>query len=272
MKITQELTLLSREEVCGEKQLDVLKKYGTKSAITDLVILTGGYCEDSCTYMAVDDNSLKGRVGAYTLSSEAEGDVWGVHPDGELMPFYRSQRTDAIRPVLHSPIIFDAIYKKHTIGYNGVEEVAYGEYPQYAPNSDIQELLEQEFERGNLSKTGKNYTFDSTEYDKFSQDFQPISYDEYEYKGKKYIRIKALSSFSNYFKLSNGLEYKNGDNVWIEVSKVIWIIDNKTKTLVSKRGILSGIRFHTNARKYNGDFSTTDMKKYLDKYMLKDLI
>lgn len=49
------------------------------------------------------------------------------------------------------------------------------------------------------------------------------------------------------------------------------MIDDKTQTLVSKRGLLSGIRFHTKDRSYNGDFSTTDMKEYLDKHMLRDL-
>ena len=34
---------------------------------------------------------------------------------------------------------------------------------------------------------------------------------------------------------------------------------------------MSGIRFHTRDRQYNGNFSTTDMKEYLDKYMLRDL-
>ena len=68
------LTLLTDGQVWGnssESQLEVLKKYGTRSAISDLVVLTGGYCEDTCTYMAPDDNTLKGRVGwAYTQSSD----------------------------------------------------------------------------------------------------------------------------------------------------------------------------------------------------------
>ena len=46
----KELTLLSEEEIWGVnggRQLDVLDKYGTIAAITDLVVLTGGYCEDT---------------------------------------------------------------------------------------------------------------------------------------------------------------------------------------------------------------------------------
>lgn len=157
-------------------------------------------------------------------------------------------------------------------GYNGTEEVEYGEYPQYAPDSDVQRRLENEYQRGNLRQTGRDYTFDKTEYDDYSQYFQPVTYEEYDYNGKKYIRIRANSDYgSNSFKLSNGESYRNGDYVWVEVSPVKWLVDDKTQTLVSKRGLLAGIRFHTDDKSYNGDFSTTDMKEYLDKHMLRDL-
>lgn len=276
MNFDKELTLLSEQEVWGVnggRQLDVLEKYGTKSAITDLVILTGGYCEDSCSYMAPDDNSLKGRTGwVYTRSSFGDGDVRGVSKDGSRSHIYSYSRNGAVRPALLSSFIFSQISPNRVRGYNGTEEVEYGEYPQYAPDSDVQRRLENEYKNGNLRQTGRNYTFDKTEYDDYDQYFQPVTYEEYDYNGKRYIRIRANSDYgSNSFKLSNGESYRNGDYVWVEVSPVKWLIDDKTQTLVSKRGLLSGIRFHTKDRSYNGDFSTTDMKEYLDKHMLRDL-
>jgi len=277
MNFDKELTLLSEQEVWGVnggRQLDVLEKYGTKSAITDLVILTGGYCEDSCSYMAPDDNSLKGRTGwVYTRSSAGDGDVRGVNRDGSRSYSYRYERNGAVRPALLSSFIFSQISPNRVRGYNGTEEVEYGEYPQYAPDSDVQRRLENEYKNGNLRQTGRNYTFDKTEYDDYDQYFQPVTYEEYDYNGKKYIRIKANSDYGHgsKFKLSNGEYYQDGDFVWVEVSPVKWLIDDKTQTLVSKRGLLAGIRFHTNDRSYNGDFSTTDMKEYLDKHMLRDL-
>ncbi len=276
MNFDKELTLLSEQEVWGVnggRQLDVLEKYGTRSAITDLVILTGGYCEDSCSYMAPDDNSLKGRTGwVYTRSSDGDGDVRGVSKDGSRFYKYSSRRNGAVRPALLSSFIFSQISPNRVRGYNGTEEVEYGEYPQYAPDSDVQRRLENEYKNGNLRQTGRNYTFDKTEYDDYDQYFQPVTYEEYDYNGKRYIRIRANSDYgSNSFKLSNGESYRNGDYVWVEVSPVKWLIDDKTQTLVSKRGLLAGIRFHTKDRSYNGDFSTTDMKEYLDKHMLRDL-
>ena len=276
MKSNPELTLLSEEEIWGAnggRQLDVLKKYGTKSAVTDLAILTGGYCKEDSIYMAPDDGSSKGRTGwCYTRSFADDKYIRGVIEDGTKEVFRQSGRSGVIRPVLQSSVIFDSISPNRVRGYNGTEEVEYGEYPQYAPSSDVQTLLEQEFRGGNLRKTGKNYTFDSTATNNYSQYFQPVTYDEYEYKGKKFIRVKArLFYLFDFFWLSNGESHRKGDNVWVEVSPVRWLVDDSTKTLLSKRGILSGIRFHTDARSYNGDFSTTDMKEYLDKYMVKDL-
>lgn len=276
MNFDKELTLLSEQEVWGVnggRQLDVLEKYGTRSAITDLVILTGGYCEDSCSYMAPDDNSLKGRTGwVYTRSSDGYGYVRGVSEDGSRSDDYSYKRNGAVRPALLSSFIFSQISPNRVRGYNGTEEVEYGEYPQYAPDSDVQRRLENEYQRGNLRQTGRDYTFDKTEYDDYSQYFQPVTYEEYDYNGKKYIRIRANSDYgSNSFKLSNGESYRNGDYVWVEVSPVKWLVDDKTQTLVSKRGLLAGIRFHTDDKSYNGDFSTTDMKEYLDKHMLRDL-
>ncbi len=224
--------------------------------------------------MVPDDNSLKGRTGwVYTRSSDGGGDVLVVREDGFGYYEYRYLRCGTVRPALLSSFIFSQISPNRVRGYNGTEEVEYGEYPQYAPDSDVQRRLENEYKNGNLQQTGRNYTFDKTEYDDYDQHFQPVTYEEYDYNGKRYIRIRANSDYGHgsKFKLSNGEYYQDGDFVWIEVSPVKWLIDDKTQTLVSKRGLLAGIRFHTKDRSYNGDFSTTDMKEYLDKHMLRDL-
>ena len=156
-------------------------------------------------------------------------------------------------------------------GYNGTEEVEYGEYPQYAADSRMQSILESEYNKG-MNKTGRSYTFDSVKFNDYDTGFNPITYEEYEYQGKGYIRIRANSYFSgNKFKLSNGIEYRDGDYVWVEVSPVTWLIDDRTGILVSKRGLVSGIRFLDSNHNYKGDFSRTEMKEYLDRHMLRDL-
>jgi len=269
-----EITLLSEEEIWGiwgNRQLDVLKKYGTASAITDLAILTGAWVSD--VYKSPDDNSLKGRAGyCFTRSSDDHRDVCSVNDNGSRTSSFRYSRSGTVRPALLSSRVFSQIFPNASEGYNGVEEVEYGEYPQYAPDARTQKTLEDEYKRGRLQTTGRDYTFDKTKYDDCSQYFQPVKYEEYEYCGRKYIRVKANFNYgSNEFRLSNGEYYRNGNFVWVEISPVKWLVDRRAGTLLSKVGLLSGIRFHTDSRDYNGDFKTTDMKEYLDKYMLRDL-
>ena len=75
----QDLTLLSEGQIWGndkESQLEVMRKYGTKAAISDLCVLTGSFlCED--TYYNIDeDSSLKGRTSWFwTRSDDKDNDV-----------------------------------------------------------------------------------------------------------------------------------------------------------------------------------------------------
>ncbi len=270
---SQGLTLLSEGQIWGtrnESRLRVIKKYGTKAAITDLCVLTGSYlCEDP-DYNIDEDKSLTGRTSCFwTRSDDGIDDVCAVNENGKRNCIFRYHRLGAVRPVLQSSVIFSQISPNRMRGYNGIEEVEYGEYPQNAADSRMQNILESEYNRG-MNKTGRSYTFNSVKYDDYYTGFKPVTYEEYEYQGKKYIRIKANSKFgSNKFMLSNGVRYKNGDYVWVEVSPVKWLIDDKTGILISKKGLVSGIRFLDN--RYKGDFDKTEMKEYLDKYMLRDL-
>ena len=265
-----DLTLLSAEEAFGMYgELDCLKQYGNKTAITDLVILRGGFCCDTCT--ADSDKSLKGRTGfIYTMSNDIDdGNVIVVDADGTTYRKYRYNRYGAIRPVLRSIDVFSRISVNRVKGYNDTWEVKYGEYPQYAPDASIQKRLEEAYQKGKLKVTGRDYTFDETKAESYSQEFQPVKYKEYEYDGKKYVRVEANLCYEG--PLSNGVKYKTGDNVWVEVTPITWLIDDMAKLLVSKRGLLAGIRFHINDEVYDGDFKKTDMKRYLDEHMSRDM-
>ena len=270
-----DLTLLSEGQIWGnssESQLEVIRKYGTKTAITDLCVLTGSYLCEETDYNIDEDRSLTGRTSWFwTRSDDGDNNVRAVHRFGCMGSSHRYGRSGAVRPVLQSSVIFSQIFPNRVMGYNRIEEVEYGEYPQNAADSRMKNILESEYNRG-TNKTGRSYTFDSVKYDDYDTGFKPVTYEEYEYQGKKYIRIKANSDFcGDKFMLSNGVEYRNGDYVWVEVSPVKWLIDDKTGILISKKGLVSGIRFLDRNQKYKGDFSKTEMKKYLDRYMSKEL-
>lgn len=62
-------TFLTQEQFFEGDKLDILKKRGTKAAITDFSILLGGWV----SYYHVDnDNSLEGRTGWYWTKSDNE--------------------------------------------------------------------------------------------------------------------------------------------------------------------------------------------------------
>ena len=267
-----DLTLLSEGQIWGnssESRLEVIRKYGIKSAITDLCVLTGSYLREDTID---EDRSLTGRTSCFwTRSDDDDNDVRMVNENAIRSFIYRCKRSGAVRPALQSSVIFSQIFPNRVMGYNGIEEVEYGEYPQNAADSRMQNILESEYNRG-MNKTGRSYTFDSVKYDDYDTGFKPVTYEEYEYQGKKYIRIKANSDFDGWkFKLSNGVKYRDGDYVWVEVSPVKWLIDDKTGILISKKGLVSGIRFLNKSTNYKGDFSKTEMKEYLDRYMSKEL-
>ncbi len=263
-----ELTLLSAEEIWGSKKLGVLEKYKIKETITDLCILTGCIlCDDTIDV----DNSLPSSTSYFWTRTSGAGYNWSVSSNGLKSYTNITGRAIGVRPMLLlSPDVFEEITKNRIKGYNDTEEVLFGEYPQYAPSYGIQKKLESEYQNNKLFKTGRSYTFDSAKIDDYSTGFTPVTYEEYEYQGKRYIRVTANSIYNNNkFKLSNDIKYLNGDYVWLEVSPVSWLIDDETHSLIAKKGLVSGIRF--NKECYDGDFSKTEMKSYLDNYMLRDL-
>ena len=193
----QDLTLLSEGQIWGnssEKQLEVLRKYGTKAAISDLCVLTGSYlCEDT-DYNVADSslNNLNGRTSWFWTKTDGGNiNVRAVDKAGNRCCIYRYLRTGVVRPALQSSAIYSQTSPNKVRGYNDTYEVEYGEYPQYAANDRMQRVLESELNRG-LNKTGRNYTFDSTKYDDFDTGFRAVTYDEYEYQGRKFIRVKAI--------------------------------------------------------------------------------
>ena len=280
-----ELTLLSEGQIWGnheEEQLDVLKKYGTIVNISDLSIITGATVKNRLFINAREIELLNGRKGmAWTKTCNLQtgsvciNTVNGGH-DYNSFNLHDGQSM-VIRPVFQSSVIFSKIFSNSVRGYNDTYEVEYLEFPQWAAPFKMQLILNSSSKA--LRKTGNSYTFelpiyDSSEYKIYREliDFSLVTYDEYEYQGKKYICVEVNSCYGESgFRLSNGVTYKNGDYVWVEVSPVKWLIDEKTQTLISKYGLLSGIRFLDKNHEYKGDFSRTEMYEYLNKYMIKDL-
>ncbi len=70
--------------------------------------------------------------------------------------------------------------------------------------------------------------------------------------------------------LSNGEMYKDDNYVWVEVSKVKWLVDEENDIALSKNILVAGIQFD-NAKDYEGNFENSNMYKYLNTYFIKDI-
>ena len=267
-----DFTFLTEEQYFGDDKLDILEKRGTKAAITDFSILLGAYVSD---YHIDNDSSLEGRTGYYwTKSDDGDNDARVVHAIGDR--YYRSvyKRDGGARPALP----FSSISSIPTNGESGkrardgILEVEYGYYPQKAVAKDMQERLERAYKNRTISRTKNSYTTDSVAYDNYDTSFQPQAHQEYEYNGKRYVRVNANSYYDgNYFTLSNGEKYKDGDSVWLEVSPVKWIVDEKSHMMITEKLIFAGVQFNKESNYHTEDFDKTDIKTFMDRYLSRDL-
>jgi len=260
-KPTLDFTLLSEEQIWGKQQLEVLQKYGTAAEPTDLVVLSRAQMKEGAKTKA-------GNLGCwqYTLTESYALYVRSVTPNGEKGYTCPTIRSAAVRPVIRPDEAAHLIPTNRKTDENGIEIMEYGEYPQMLADDKTSRSLEDAFKRRTLKKTGKTYTFDSAEYD--SEPFKPRSRMEYEFEGKKYIRFSdSKPHYAAY--LSNGKKPKSDGSYWIEVQPIEWLAD-PSGAWVSKKCLIGGLQYATQ-REYDGDFSKTFMKYYLDTYFAKEM-
>ena len=156
---------------------------------------------------------------------------------------------------------------------DGILEVEYGYYPQKAVSKDMQERLEREFKNRRISRTRNTYTTDSRRYNAYDEKFEPKQHQEYEYKGRRYVRVEANTSFGgDQFQLSNGELYRDGDNVWVEVSPVKWLVDEREKVMLADRLIFAGVQFNHTRDYHTRDFEKTNIKTFMYRYLARDLV
>lgn len=262
------------EEQCfdSSRKLEILEKRGTIAPITDFSILLGGYVSDDDYYN--NSNSLEDRSGWYwTSSDDKDNDACVVSHYGDRCIDNLRLRDGGARPALPYSSIRN-ISSNGVRGRDGILEVEYGEYPQKVASKRLQDELERayNYNQSSIRKTGKTYTIDSRKYDEHDEKFSAQIIEEYSFDdGKKYVIVKANSYYDgSEFKLSNGERYKDGDYVWVEVQPIKWLIDEKSDIALSERLLFAGVQFK-HERNYKGDFRTTDIKEFMDRYFSKDI-
>ena len=267
-------TFLTEEQYLGSDKLEILEKRGTKAAITDFSILLGAYVSNNIHIE--NDNSLEGRTGYYwTKSYNGRNDARVVTAAGSGDYDPVNGRNGGARPALP----FSSISSIPTNGESGkrardgILEVEYGYYPQKAVSKDMQERLERAYRSGSISRTRNSYTTDSRKYDAYNKKFLAKQHKEYEYNGKRYVRVEANSYYDGGdFTLSNGEQYRNGDDVWVEVLPVKWLVDEKSRMMITEKLIFAGVQFNKERNYHTRDFDRTDIKTFMDRYLSRDLI
>jgi len=292
------------------EKLDILKKRGVRAALTDFSILLGAYIpaeEDlfikfdpdiKKDYYLKEDYSLQGRIGDYWTRPtdeyelnrwyESDFDSWCASY-AEDSAFGRLEHTPCLRDVGARPaIIFSTMEAIPTNGVkpkkadDGVIEVEYGYYPQQAASKEMQEILEKNYKRRTIARTGNKYTTDSIigeeykqrrltgEPKKYRKTFLPREHQEFQFDGKRYVRVE-VNARAGRATLSNGEIYETGDFAWIEVSPVKWLVDEKEKTMTTDKILFAGVQFHNEDKGHSIDFDRTNIKKFMDKYLSKEL-
>ena len=272
LEIMNNFTFLTQEQCFKNDKLDIFEKRGTKAAITDFSVLLGGWVWEH----AENDSSLEGRTGCYwTKSDDGDTNARVVEDDGSSCCRNVQKRYIGARPALP----FSSIGSIPTNGESvkrardGILEVEYGYYPQKAVSKDMQERLERAYRSESISKTRNIYTTDSVDHNKDDTSFQPQTHQEYEYNGKRYVRVKANSYYDGYdFTLSNDEQYRDGDNVWVEVQPVKWLVDEKSRMMITEKIIFAGVQFNKERNYHTRDFDRTDIKTFMDRYLSKDLV
>ena len=259
-----DFTFLTEEQCFGDEQgkgqLDILKKRGTKAAITDFSILLGAYVSNN---HVDNDSSLEGRTGEYwtKIDDINISDPIVVNSNGSELYGFFVKRNVGVRPALS----FSDLGSIPTNGKikrrarDGVLEVEYGYYPQKAAQKDIQNILEKMYSDRMLTETRNSYTADSRKINEYDEEFLEKKYEEYEYSRKRYVRVEAKSwQFPIRSQLSNGENYNEGDKIWVEVQPVKWLIDEKAKVMITDKLIFSGVRYN-------------DIQDFMNNYLSKEM-
>ena len=265
-------TFLTNEQIFGNNKLDIIKHYGTKCTITDFSILLGGSV--SLDYYTRGGNTKKDRTGWWWTKTPYANAACFVDQDGNSYQNNVDMRSGGARPALPYSSIQRFSSNEVRVAHK-INEIKYGEYPQTIVDEDYSLELEIAFanmpySNNEMKATGRIYTTDSVSYQDFDTSFKARAHTEYEYKGSKYIRFVGDSNCDGEF-LSDGRKIQSERVYWVNVEPITWIVDEKADIALCKKIIFSGVQFD-DVRNYKGDFKKTNIYRFMNTYLAKEII
>jgi hypothetical protein len=253
-----EFTFLSSDQVYGSNQLDIMKRYGTRCAITDFSILLGG--KVSSKYTTSEGNTGKDRAGLWwTKTPDLTDRAYYVADCGRADGYcvldwascYSHITGIGARPAIPYSLIQPKV-SNGAIGKGGILEVEYCEYPQTVDCENYACELERAYRNGSLRITGKKYTAEPVGNVLWLKPFcpegrslRPRTYIEYEYEGSKHIRYVGdlMGRDLKGGVLSDGRTIQSGNIYWVRVEPIIWLVDEKADIALAKNILFSGVTF-----------------------------
>ena len=248
-----------------EEELGIIERYGMKSAVTDFSISLGtNYSNEDFT---IGCKSLENRTGEYWTSNLTENNLIKTIT---FMGTIRERNTKCRNIGARILVNYEDIstIPQYT-NINGITKLEYGYYPQKVAPTNTQEELEALYINEKLQFTGNIYTIDGAEYEEENKPFLPIALAEYQHKEKSYVRVMVKSK-NNKVMLSNGIIYNNGNYVWIEVKPIVWLVDEKTKTMLTEKILFAGMKY---SEKENGvAFSNSEIKRFINEIWVNEIL
>lgn len=271
-----EMTFLTRKQL---QKLKMFKKAGIAAEPTDFCVLMGGAISDkdsdlnqdmrieyfgnywTCEYVQ-RYGKFEFPLKVYNISSENSIEL-KFDNDAE-------SRYSGARPVLPYSSIKSLITGKRRNEF-GTLEVTYGEYPQSIVSDEVASELNNMFENKELPITGRKYTVDNSyTLDKLNY-FSPVEYEEYEYRGERYIRCIPNRDVKDAGIFTDGRKCINGQVYWVKVEPIKWQVDRAKNVAVSKKLIFANVQFNHPSNQ-DADFEKSDIKKFMDEYFAKEIV
>ena len=245
-----ELSILSYKDVHGDENTDSIIKNHRKAEITDFALLLGGESTETGTWWYW----INGVNTPYSA----------VDSTGRFCNTRLSRRSGGIRPCLKVSNLSRIPYE--IIENRFVEEVIFGEYPQFSART-LSPILENEYQNGLLSESGKYYSSDSQEWTEEEGPFKERRFTEYIYHYRKFIRVIGDENGINNH-LSDGETVYVGTPYWLEVTPVHWYLDEANQQLISRYILVSGVRYSNRSSKI---ITESEIYHFLQDYMLGNI-
>ena len=206
----------------------ILEKYGFKTFVTDLAIITNTW-----TLESESDNDTHplglARIGDTNVLLDFLGSIKRIDADTSV-----DIKNYAIRPFVDDKRLYQIALRRKRIDERGFLVCSLGEYPQVVASKKVIKKVNSLLKNGEYTETGILYKIHP-----YKNSFKEIGF-YIDGVFRKFICVPECTYQSN-TKLSNSTYVKKGESVLIEVTPVEWFIDTETETLISKYALIGNV-------------------------------